>query len=76
MEKQEKIKLIKDHIVIRATSPWDGEARFDRYSVIIHKYDGEDLSFISDDDPRIANAAERILKLIDPDDWEQLIAYY
>ena len=76
MDKQEKINLIKDHIVIRATSPWDGEAIFDNYSVVIHKYDNEDLAFISDNDPRIAEAAERIYKLIDPIEWDQLIAYY
>ena len=76
MNKQEKINLIKDHIVIRAVSPWDGEARFDRYSVIIHKYDNEDLSFIKDNDPRISNAADRIFQLIDPKEWDQLITYY
>lgn len=76
MNKQEKIKLINNHIVISAVSPWDGEARFDRYSVIIHKYDNEDLAFIETNDPRIANAADRIFKMIDPTQWDQLIAFY
>ena len=76
MNKQEMIKLIKDHIVIHATSPWDGEAIFDNYSVIIHKYDNEDLSFINDNDPRIICAAERIFKLIDSNEWDQLVNYY
>jgi len=76
MNKQEKINLIKDHIVIRATSPWDGEAKFDSYAVVIHKYDNEDLSLMSDNDPRIAKAAERIYKLIDPIEWDLLTEYY
>lgn len=76
MNKHERIMLIKDHIVIRAISPWDGEARFDNYSVVIHKYDNEDLSFINDNDPRIIGAAERIYQLIDSEEWDQLIAYY
>ncbi len=76
MNKQEKINLIKDHIVIRATSPWDGEAKFDNYAVVIHKYDNEDLSLMSDNDPRIAKAAERIYKLIDPIEWDLLTEYY
>lgn len=77
MNKHERIKqMITDNIVIEAISPWDGIARFDQYEVIVHKYDNEDLSLIEDDDPRIAGAAERIFQLIDPKEWDQLIAYH
>ena len=77
MNKQEKIKkLIANEIVIEATSPWDGEARFDYYSVVVHKYDNEDLSFIEENDPRISEAAGRIFKMIDPKEWDRLLEYY
>ena len=77
MNKHERIKqMITDNIVIDAISPWDGIAKFDQYEVIVHKYDNEDLSFIKNDDPRIAGAADRIFKLIDPTHWDQLITYY
>lgn len=77
MNKQEKIRqLIANELVIEATSPWDGEARFDYYSVVVHKYDNEDLSLIEDDDPRIAEAAGRIFKMIDPKEWDRLLENY
>ncbi len=77
MNKQERIKqLIENEIVIEATSPWDGEARFDYYSVVVHKYDNEDLSFIEENDPRISEAAGRIFKMIDPKEWDRLLEYY
>lgn len=80
MKKQERIEKIKqlitDSMVIEATSPWDGEARFDKYSVVVHKYDNEDLSLIEADDRRYAQAAERIFKLINPIDWDRLLEYY
>lgn len=77
MNKQERIKqMITDNMVIEAISPWDGIARFDQYEVIVHKYDNEDLSLMSDNDPRIAKAAERIYKLIDPIEWDLLTEYY
>jgi len=77
MRKQEKVKqVITENVVIEATSPWDGEARFDRYAVVVHKYDNEDLAFLERSDWRYAQAAERIFKLINPIDWDRLIEDY
>lgn len=77
MEKQKKIKqLIANSMVIEATSPWDGEARFDRYSVIVHKYDNEDLAFIESNDHRFVHAVERIFQMVDPKEWDRLLEYY
>lgn len=76
MKKQKIKQLIENEMVIEATSPWDGEARFGHYAVVVHKYDNEDLSLIEDDDPRIAEAAGRIFKMIDPKEWDRLLEYY
>lgn len=77
MKKQERMKqLITNKLVVEATSPWDGEARFDRYSVIVHKYDNEDLAFIESNDHRFVHAVERIFQMVDPKEWDRLLEYY
>lgn len=77
MTKESKIKeMIAEDMVIEASSPWDGVARFDNYSVVVHKYDNEDLAFLERSDWRYAQAAERIFKLINPIDWDRLIEDY
>jgi len=74
MRKQEKVKqVITENVVIEATSPWDGEARFDRYAIVVHKYDNEDLSLMEAGDRRITGAVERIFQLIDPKEWDRLL---
>lgn len=77
MDKSKKVKqMISDWIIIEATSPWDGVARFDEYEVPVHKYDNEDLFLIERSDERYTRAVDAILQQIDPTLWDRLLEDY